>query len=144
MVNQIFVATKAFIIYRGKVLILRESSKYEDGSNVLKFDVPGGRLQPGQRFDKSLLREIKEETGLNVKMGRPFFVNEWRPVVRDEQWQIVGTFFICEANSDDVSLSQDHDMYEWINPEDHSKYNLIDNLHPAFEAYLKDKIVRSI
>jgi len=140
MEPKIFVATKAFIVFRGKILILRESAKYEDGSNVARFDVPGGRLQPGQRFDESLLREITEETGLTVKIGKPFFVNEWRPVVRGERWQIVGTFFECEANSGVVSLSEDHDAYEWIEPREYEQYNLIPNLLPAFEAYLDQKV----
>jgi 8-oxo-dGTP diphosphatase len=138
---RIFVATKAFIVFGGKILILRESTKYEDGTNVARFDVPGGRLQPGQRFDESLLREISEETGLGVRVGKPFFVNEWRPMVRGEQWQIVGTFFICEATSDQVTLSEDHDALEWIRPEEYQNYNLIPNLLPAFEAYLADRVM---
>lgn len=133
---KIFAATKAFIVHKGKVLLLRESGKYKDGTNVGRYDVVGGRVEPGQRFDESLLREIKEETGLEVKVGRPFFVNEWRPVVRGEQWQIVGTFFECFAKSDDVVLSADHDEYVWINPQDFKKFNLIENLTSAFESYL--------
>ena len=136
MVDKIFVAMKAFIVHDGKVLLLRESSKYSDGANVGKFDVVGGRVEPGQRFDESLLREITEETGLNVKIGRPFFVNEWRPVVRGEQWQIVGTFFECLAESEDVKLSADHSEFTWIDPNDYKNYNIIDNLIPAFESYL--------
>lgn len=89
VVDKLFVATKAFILYDGKVLLLKESSKYQDGTNAERFDIVGGRVEPGQRFDESLLREIKEETGLDVEIGRPFFVNEWRPIVRGEQWQIV-------------------------------------------------------
>jgi 8-oxo-dGTP diphosphatase len=133
---QLFVATKAFIVYNGKVLLLRESTRYTDGSNAGRFDVVGGRIQPGQRFDESLLREIKEETGLYAKVGRPFFVNEWRPVVKGQQWQIVGTFFECFVDSDKVTLSEDHDEYAWIDPIDFKKYNLIPNLVPAFESYL--------
>ena len=132
---KLFVATKAFINYKGKILILRESSKYEDGSNAAKFDVVGGRMQPGQRFDESLLREIKEETGLAVKIGKPFFVNEWRPVVHGEQWQIVGIFFECTAKSDKVILSKDHDVFEWIDPKTYKNYALIENLLPAFKTY---------
>ncbi|PIT90249.1 MAG: hypothetical protein COU22_03225 [Candidatus Komeilibacteria bacterium CG10_big_fil_rev_8_21_14_0_10_41_13] len=99
--------------------------------------MPGGRIKPGQRFDESLLREIKEETGLEVKIKNPFFVNEWRPVVKNEQWQIVGTFFICEAQTDRVVLSEDHDDFKWIKPEDYLSYNLIDNLKAAFKEYLR-------
>lgn len=137
MSPKMFVATKAFIVNNGKVLILRESSKYQDGSNVGKFDVVGGRVEPGQRFDESLIREITEETQLRVTVGRPFFVNEWRPIVRDEPWQIVGTFFECSSDSADVVLSEDHDFYEWINPEEYKNYNLIDSIVPAFESYIQ-------
>jgi 8-oxo-dGTP diphosphatase len=133
---KLFTATKAFIIHDGKVLLLKESTKYADGANAGKFDVVGGRIKPGQRFDESLIREIQEETRLNVKIGRPFFVNEWRPIVRGEQWQIVGTFFECFAKSDKVILSEDHEEYVWIDPKEYKKYNLIDNLIPAFASYL--------
>jgi 8-oxo-dGTP diphosphatase len=133
---RLFVATKAFIIHQDKILILRESSKYKDGSNSAKFDAVGGRIEPGQNFRESLLREVKEETGLDIEIGKPFFVNEWRPFVRGEQWQIVGIFFECQSNSDKVALSEDHDKFEWIDPKKYREYNLIPNLNPAFEAFL--------
>lgn len=137
MVDKLFVATKAFIMHNGKVLLLREASKYNDGTNIGKYDVVGGRLEPGQRFDESLIREIKEETGIEVKIGKPFFVNEWRPNVRGEQWQIIGTFFECFSDTDQVELSKDHDDFIWINPKDFKNHPVIKNLHSAFEAYLK-------
>ncbi len=59
---RLFVATKAFILHEGKILILRESGKYIDGSNQGEYDVVGGRVEPGQKFDESLIREVKEET----------------------------------------------------------------------------------
>jgi len=136
MEPKLFTATKAFIVNNGKILILRESKKYDDGSQAGKYSVVGGRIKPGQRFDESLLREIKEEAGIEVKIGRPFFVNEWRPVVHGEQWQIVATFFECFADSDKVTLDQDHDDYLWIDPKDYKNYNLIDDLSEAFESYL--------
>ena len=134
-VDKLFVATKAFIENKGKILVVRESGKYEDGTNEGKYDVVGGRVEPGQRFDESLLREIKEETGLNVQIGNPFFVNEWRPEKNGETWQIVGIFFVCHAKTDQVELSQDHDSYKWIDPKKFADEGLIENLHPAFHAY---------
>ncbi|USN55268.1 MAG: NUDIX domain-containing protein [Candidatus Peribacteria bacterium] len=41
---------------------MRESPAYADGSNAGKYDVVGGRVTPGERFDEALLREISEET----------------------------------------------------------------------------------
>lgn len=134
---KLFVATKAFIIHGGKVLILRESSKYKDGTNVNKYDVVGGRIEPGQKFDDSLVREVREETGLTISIEKPFYVSEWRPTVRGEQWQIVGIFFKCTASSNLVVLSEDHDDYQWIDPKEYKDSNLIDNLGPVFEAYLQ-------
>ncbi len=133
---KLFVATKAFIFCRDKVLILRESAKYDEGANTGKYDVAGGRMKPGQRFDESLKREVREETGLEVEIQEPFFVDEWRPVVKNEQWQIVGIFFRCVSDSDRVILSQDHDQFLWIEPREYKRYPLIENLHPAFEMYL--------
>jgi 8-oxo-dGTP diphosphatase len=134
---KLFVATKAFIEHEGKVLILRESSNYADGTNAAKYDVPGGRIEPGQHFLKSLHREIDEETGLVGEVHEPFFVNEWRPVKNGEDWQIVGIFFVCSSTANNVKLSPDHDAHKWIDPKDFKQYNLIPNLQQAFEAYLE-------
>ena len=140
MEHKLFVATKAFIVYNGKVLILRESPKYQDGSNIGKYDVVGGRIKPGQNFKESLLREVKEETGLNIKIGKPFFVNEWKPQVNNENWHIVGIFFKCQADSDDIKLGEDHDHFLWINPREYKEYNLIENLKMVFEEYRNIKM----
>lgn len=136
MIDKMFVATKALIINEGKVLMVRESSKYDDAQNVGKFDVVGGRVEPGQHFAESLQREIMEEVGLEVEIGKPFFVNEWRPKVRGEKWQIVGIFFECEPKSLDIWLSDDHDEFMWLDPADYKNQPVIENLYPMFEAYL--------
>ena len=133
---KLFTAIKAFINYQGKILIIKESNKYSDGTSPGKFDVVGGRVKPGQRFDENLLREIKEETGLKVTIGRPFMVDEWRPEVKGEKWQIICTYFECFADTDQIKLSKDHNDYKWIEPKEHKKFNLIEDIHPVFESYL--------
>ena len=133
---QLTVAAKAFIVYDKKILLLRESNQYRSGTNAGKYDVPGGRVKPGERFDAGLQREIKEETGLMVTIGKPFFVNEWRPTINGTPTQIIGTFFICATDTPAVTLSPDHDDYQWIDPAAYQENNLIENLYGAFEAYL--------
>lgn len=133
---RLFAATKALVLNNGKVLLLKESVNYKDGTQAGKFDVVGGRIAPGEKFDDSLRREVLEETGLNVEIGKPFFVNESRPKVRGENWQVIRIFFEAFSESSEVALSEDHDEYIWINPEEYKDYRIIDNLVPVFEAYL--------
>lgn len=135
MTPKLFVATKAFIEYRSKVLLLRESTKYQEGSNSGRYDVPGGRLSPGEGFMESLRREVREETALEITIGKPFFVNEWLPIIKNEQWQIIGIFFACQAHSDKVILSEDHDSFIWIDSKNYLDHPIISNLEKAFEAY---------
>ena len=136
MVKQ-FIATKALIEHKRKILVLRESKKYDEGTNAGKYDVPGGRLKPGERHDDALIREIQEETGLAVYLGKPIAVVEWHPIVNGEQWQVVGIFFTATAGSDGVTLSKDHDDYKWIDPDLYETEDLIENLHSVFAVYLE-------
>jgi 8-oxo-dGTP pyrophosphatase MutT (NUDIX family) len=50
--------------------------------------VPGGRVEPGETFDQTAVREVREETGLEVRVVRELGVQEqpsWRVAgVRDE------------------------------------------------------------
>ncbi len=138
---KLFVATKALIERDGKVLVLRESSKYKDGTNAARYDVVGGRITPGELLTDALQREVREETGLAIEIGEPFFADESlpRPQVRGEEWQIVKIYFRCKASPGDVLLSDDHDESRWIDPQTYAEAGLIPNLYPAFEAYLKHR-----
>ena len=132
---KLFVALKAFVERDGKILILRESGSYVDSTQTGKYDVPGGRLNPGENFADGLKREVKEETGLDVDFGTPFHMGEWRPSPRGEQWHIVATFVACASPSGEVVLGGDHDQYEWIDPSQEANYPLASNIREAFAAY---------
>ena len=119
------IAGRAVIFYEGKMLIIRESGKYEDGTNAGRYDFPGGKVEPGETLPAALKREVKEECGLEITIGEPIFVGEWRPIVKGKQLQIFGIYFRCETDKPEVILGQDHDDYQWIKPEDSGKWNFI-------------------
>ena len=55
------VSVKGILIYRGRVLVLRNDRG--------EWELPGGRLDEGETPEEALRREIQEETGLRVTVG---------------------------------------------------------------------------
>ena len=131
------VACKAVIRYKKKILVLRESPNYKDGTNVGRFQLPGGRVEIGESFLAGLKREVREETGLTVTVGHPFFVGEWFPAINNIQNQIIAVFFVCNAGSSYVKLSEEHDRFKWIDPCLYNNYDLMQPEPEVIQAYLK-------
>jgi ADP-ribose pyrophosphatase YjhB (NUDIX family) len=135
------IATKAFIVNnRGEILLLREASTYQEGTNIGYYGLPGGRLNPGESYIDGLRREVSEECGLQIEIGKPISVGEWRPVIQGVPHHIVAIFFVCKPLSDKITLSEEHDKYVWVLPQDRAQYALMSAEEPVFTAYLESLV----
>jgi len=127
------VGAKAFIRFNDKFLLLREGAP--DGTQIGKYQIPGGLVEPGEPFMDALLREAKEETGLSVRPIAPIMVDSWMPTIDGVKHQIFGVFYLCEAESDKVVLSHEHDDYAWVTPEEVSNYSVPHPVPQLFKKY---------
>ena len=105
-------AAKGYVFKDDKVLVLYKSEEEARTSVAIEphIDTPGGSLEYGEDFEAGLLREVDEETGLDVRIVAPF--NTWgytRPTS-----QLVGVDFLCEWVSGEVVLSHEHIDFEWL------------------------------
>ena len=91
---------------RGEVLVVRRTS---DGG----WELPGGRLGAHEDTETGVRREIAEETGLDVPIGRPVHVSSWR---NDDDRGRLAAYFRCEAERRSVTLSDEHTDHEWLPP----------------------------
>jgi 8-oxo-dGTP diphosphatase len=132
------IACKALIQHGSEILILREAKSYKDGTNVGRYHLPGGRIEPGEHFMDGLKREVKEETGLEITVEKPLYVGEWRPVIRGEENQIIAIFFICRAKNKTITLSEEHDEYRWIDPRSYDEIDLMKPEDKVIEAYIAE------
>lgn len=121
------VAAKAIIVNDGgKVLVLREADTYEEGTNIGRWGIPGGRINIGESYFDGLRREAKEESGLEVEPLYPVSVGEWRPVIKGVPHQIIALFTACKAKPGKIKLSEEHDKYLWIGLEDMDDLDLME------------------
>ena len=50
----------------GRLLLIKRGHDPEAG----RWSVPGGRIEPGETDQEAVIREVREETGLEVEVGR--------------------------------------------------------------------------
>jgi 8-oxo-dGTP diphosphatase len=115
--KEIAASQKAIIFNsEGKFLTLRRGSTAPARPNT--WDFPGGDLEFGEQAVESMLREIKEEAGLEVRDLKPFDV-ESHTNEEGNFWITIG--YVAKAVSDKVVLSFEHDDFKWVSAEEFLK-----------------------
>lgn len=109
------------IILRGGEIAMVYSEKYR----YVKF--PGGGINEGESYEDTLVREVREETGMQVI---PDTIREYGLVIREEKGMIDDLFVqenyyytcsteetLCEQNLDAYE-AEEHFRLRWLQPEE--------------------------
>lgn len=106
-----------------KILILQRNKNEDIFPNM--WELPSGKREFLENSESCLIREIKEETGLNVKIIMPFSVFDYQieksGEIRDTT-QI--NFLVKVINEKKVKLSSEHQNFAWINKNEIEQYEL--------------------
>lgn len=118
----------------GKYLvILRSADKYPDAG--AKWEIAGGRINPGTPLIENLRREVKEETGLEIT-GEPKLITAQDIFSKIKNKQIVRLTYSGFADGE-VKLSNEHTDYQWLSREELVKIEPIDPvLKEVFEKFI--------
>ncbi|HUH98395.1 MAG TPA: NUDIX domain-containing protein [Anaerolineales bacterium] len=83
-----------------------------------KYVIPGGHIELGESAVEAARREIKEETGLDVR-ALEFLC--WQEFIHDEQfWKprhFIFLNFTAKANLGNVILNDEAEEFIWIDPQ---------------------------
>lgn len=104
----------AIITKNKKYLITRRaSSKHLAGF----WEFPGGKIEEGETAEACLIREIKEELNITIRVNFFFMENDHSYPTKS----ITLIAFFCEMTEGQITL-KDHDRYEWISKEQFDNY----------------------
>jgi len=101
------VPQKALIEQNGKILIIKRSEKTKAYPGY--WDFPGGKLEHGEKPEEGLVREVKEETNLEIKVGEPLF-----SYLESKNAFAYIVVYNCKFLSGEIKLSHEHSEYKWV------------------------------
>lgn len=117
----------------GNYLLIRRSVEKYPEVTTGRWDIVGGRIDPGTDLITNLKREVKEETNLEL-VGEPKLVAA-QDIIPNTERHIVRLTYIGEAEGEIRLDESENDQYRWYsaeelkNPDDVDAYvkQLLDN-----------------
>lgn len=101
-------------------------------SHDFKWHFPGGRLDEGEEALEGLIREVKEETNLEIHDLKPVLTK----IFTDEKKY--GVFFIAKVKEPyEVKISHEHQDFKWFKKSDLDSIGLWQSF---YKKMLKDNL----
>ena len=120
----------ALIFHGGKLLITQRHAKTHLGG---LWEFPGGKREAGETFEQCLVREIREELGVEISVGELFA--EVAHAYPEKSVHL--KFFICQLLSGEPQ-PLDCAAVKWVMKAEFANFNF-----PAADAQLLEKLKRA-
>lgn len=102
---QLPVSVKGIILHQNEVVLLKNER--------MEWELPGGRLEPGETTEDCLRREIREELGIDCSVIQ--CVDVWVYEVLAGRYVLIVTY-LCKSNEiDQVKCSEEHSEWKRFN-----------------------------
>lgn len=120
---------------KGRYLFLRRA--ISSGANPGKWELPGGKVDPGEEFGQAIRREVHEETGLRVETGA--VLGHMESVFDDRMivYLVMGASVRGGEPSatPTITLSEEHDEFSWVGPDSILSLDLAPQYRRFFERH---------
>ena len=124
--------------YNNRVLLLklRSISAHDAG----KWEIPGGKVKRCEFFDDALKREYLDESGIEIEIDSLYnaIQKNYTACKTGESIKSIQLIMKVSVKTDEVVISDEHDMYGWF-----TKEEIIDMIEdnqltpPAIDAFLR-------
>lgn len=129
--NAIF--TNICMIYDGEGNILVQQRKKSTWPGLT---FPGGHVEPNESFVESVIREIKEETNLDIRHPVLCGVTQWTPLMGGRYLVLM---YKTNCFSGELKDSEEGHVF-WIRKEDLSRYALSADFLEMYQVMSSDNL----
>jgi 8-oxo-dGTP diphosphatase len=116
------VSVGAVVIDGDRVLLVKRGQEPLKGA----WSLPGGVVEIGETLHAALIREVREETGLDVEVGA--VVEVFDRVSRDAdervEYHYVIVDYVCRVAGGSLACASDAEDARWVSRGDLAQYNL--------------------
>lgn len=124
--------TNMCLVYDEKRILVQEKkgTRHEGG---LVF--PGGHIEEGESLRDSIIREIKEETGLTIHNPQPCGFKDW---IQSDGTRYIVLLYKTNKFEGELKASEEGRVF-WLNKEDIPSANLIWNMRELLHIFESDE-----
>ncbi|QIK51316.1 8-oxo-dGTP diphosphatase [Jeotgalibaca porci] len=115
----------------GRILVQDRKSKDWPG---LTF--PGGKVEKNESFVASVIREVKEETGLTIMNPHLCGIKQFQD---EKDARYVVLFYQATAYTGELESSDEGEVF-WINREDLNNYQLAEDFEGMLEVFESEQM----
>ncbi|MGH7754276.1 MAG: NUDIX hydrolase [Gemmatimonadales bacterium] len=118
------------VIRDGTVLLVERAREPLVG----QWSLPGGAVELGETLEEAVVRELREETGLTVRVLE--LVEAFERITRDEsarpRYHYVLLDYLCEPVSGSARAGSDVRAVAWVRPEEFAAYGLSEKARAVY------------
>lgn len=120
--NTSFKVVTCYIECNGKILIVKRSEKEVYPK---QWCAPGGKIEPNENRRQAVVREIKEETGIELNKHKLKFLRT--VFVKYPEVDFEFSMFKTELDNmpKKIELDEEQEEYVWVTPQEALSYDLV-------------------
>lgn len=130
--TEVVTLTNMCMVYDGNKVLVQE--KIDDDYSGIMF--PGGHVEKGESFTEAVIREVLEETGLQISNPKLCGIKDW---INEDGSRYMVLFYKTDRYEGELKSSEEGEVY-WLDLEEMKKKKLAKGMEKMLKVFLDENV----